>query len=528
MFKVITAASDAVLRKILCDLPWERYGFTCTGDAADGELALPMIRQRAPDLLICEVEMPYMGGLELGRLLRREFPDLKIILVSAADSGEYARAAIEIGVEGYLLKPISEQTLGPVLKQISKKLVIERERLDSMERLHQKEQEYAQFARLRFFSRLISGQQSAAALYGEAQALHIDLNSFSYSIVLYCFDNGALAVQQELELFLHHCPQFLAFQLGAGLCAVLVQADEGRIRRETDFCLQSIRRRFDSLEGGCEWYVACGSPVNRLSDVADSFHEAARILSYRHLCTGQHELTEESLVALRRNDTGKLVEDLELSVLSPPVFQAFLQDGVIDELPIFVEQYLSSVGGAAMGSPLFCQYLMLHVRFIASAYVESLHLDRRELTKALDVLPPIERLFGLDNVRRYFLLLLSRALELRDAVLRSRYHDAVIRATRYIDKHYADPELTVNETAGHAQVSASYLSTLFRQELSTTFVEYLTKKRLEQAKALLRDTRMRSGEIARAVGYNNSHYFSALFRKTQHCTPSAYRAKHKA
>ena len=528
MFQVITAVSDAVLRKILCDLPWERYGFTCTGDAADGELALPMIRQRTPDLLVCEVEMPYMGGLELGRLLRRECSDLKIVLVSAADSGEYARAAIEIGVEGYLLKPVSEQALGPVLEQVSKKLVMERERLDSMERLRQERQEYAQFARLRFFSRLISGQQSAAALYGEAQALHIDVNSSSYSIILYCFDSDALAVQQELELFLRHCPQFLAFRLGAGLCAVLVQADEGRIRREMDFCLQSIRRRFDSLEGGCEWYVACGGPVNRLSDVAGSFQEAARILSYRHLCTGQHELTEDSLAALRRNDAGKLVENLELSVLSPPILQAFLRDGVMDELPAFVERYLSSVGGTAMGSPLFCQYLMLHVRFIASAYVESLHLDRRELTKALDVLPPIERLFGLDNVRRYFLLLLSRALELRDAVLRSRYHDAVVRATRYIDKRYADPELTLNETAEHAEVSASYLSALFRQELNTTFVEYLTEKRLEQAKTLLRDTRMPSGEIARAVGYQSSHYFSALFRKTQHCTPSAYRAKHRA
>ena len=528
MFKVITAAGDAVLRKALCDLPWERYGFTCTGDAADGELALPMVRRRAPDLLICDVEMPYMGGLELGRLLRREFPELKIILVSASDSGGYARAAIEIGVEGYLLKPVSEQALGPVLERVAKKLVIERERLDRMERLHQEEREYAQFARLRFFSHLISGQQSAAALHGEAQALHIGVNSFSYSIVLYCFDNGASAVQQEIELFLGHCPQFLVFRLGAGLCAVLVQADEGRIRRETDLCLQGIRRRFDSLEGGCEWYVACGSPVNRLSDVADCFHEAARILSYRHLCTGQHELTEESLAALRRDDTGKLVEDLELSVLSPPVLQAFLQDGAMEELPIFVERYLSSVGGAAMGSPLFCQYLMLHVRFIASAYVESLYLDRRELTKVLDALPPIERLFGPDNVRRYFLLLLGRALELRDAVLHSRYHDAVIRATRYIDRHYTDPGLTLNETAGHAQVSASYLSALFRHELNTTFVEYLTEKRLEQAKALLRDTRMYSGEIARAVGYNSSHYFSALFQKTQHCTPSAYRAKHKA
>ena len=527
MFKVITAAGDAALRKVLCDLPWERYGFTCTGDAADGELALPMIRQRTPDLLICEVEMPYMGGLELGRLLRREFPELKIVLVSGADSGEYARAAIEIGVEGYLLKPASEQTLGPVLERVSNKLVTERERLDSMERLRREEQEYAQFARLRFFSRLVSGQHSAADLYGEAQALHIDVNSFSYSIVLYCFDSGALAVQQELELFLRHCPQFLAFRLGAGLCAVFVKADEGRIRRETDFCLQSIRRRFDPLEGGCEWYVACGSPVNRLSDVADSFHEADRILSYRHLCPGQHELTEESLAALRRNDTGKLVENLELSVLSMSNLQVFLKDGARDELGHFVEQYLASVGETAMGSPLFCQYLMLHVRFIASAYVESLHLDRRELTKALDVLPPIERLFGLDNVRRYFLLLLSRTLELRDAALRSRYHDAVIRATRYIDKRCADPELTLNETAEHAEVSVSYLSALFRQELNTTFVEYLTEKRLEQAKTLLRDTRMRSGEIARAVGYNNSHYFSALFRKTQHCTPSDYRAKHR-
>ena len=535
MFKVFLVEDETVVREGLRrSIPWEQHGFSYIGDATDGELALPMIRHQPPDLLITDINMPFMNGLELSRQVHEEFPQIKIILITGHMDFRFAKEAIEIGVDQYLVKPITKTVLLPVLDEIAQVLESEQAHQANLDSLQQEASEYARFTRTRFFEHLVSGRVPASTLYNEAAALELDLKAPCYSMVLYLVqprnprneqDQARLdAVQQELDQFFLRCPQFLLFQWSIGYFAVVVQADERRIQSETDFCVQNIRRRFDPFNDIADWYVSVGTPVNRLSGLSECFQEACRILSYRHLCVGQHELRADSLEALNRSDTEQRIAALDPSLLSTAPIMDFLKNGGAGEAAEFAKQYLNRFGEEALGSVLFCQHLMLTIRFAAAAYVEEMHMKQTELLRVLDNQPPVDQLFGRDNVQRYITALLARGLELRDSVMQPQYHGAVTHGLRYIDQHFSEPTLSLQTVAGYVGVSPNYFSALFSQDIGCTFVEYLTGKRMERAKELLRTSRMRTSEIAAAVGYKDSHYFSHLFRKTQNCTPSAYRS----
>ena len=119
MLKVFLAEDETLIREGLRDnIPWEQYGYRFVGEAADGEIALPLMRKTKPDVLITDIKMPFMDGLSLSRIVREELPKTKIIIISGYDDFEYAQEAIAIGVDQYLLKPVTRMNLRKVLQEL--------------------------------------------------------------------------------------------------------------------------------------------------------------------------------------------------------------------------------------------------------------------------------------------------------------------------------------------------------------------------------------------------------------------------
>ena len=157
MLKVFLVEDECVVREGLREcIDWARYGFEFCGDAPDGELALPQIRKLRPDILITDIKMPFMDGLALSKLVCAELPETKIILISGHNDFEFAQEAIEIGVEQYLLKPVTKSSLLKTLEDVSRKIGEEREQKAYLRRFQQEGQEYEQYARRKFFEQLTS------------------------------------------------------------------------------------------------------------------------------------------------------------------------------------------------------------------------------------------------------------------------------------------------------------------------------------------------------------------------------------
>ena len=120
MLKVFLVEDEVVMRNgIKNNIPWEQEGFEFAGEASDGELAYPLIKKEKPDILITDIRMPFMDGLELSRLVKKELPQIKIIILSGYNEFDYAKTAINIGVTDYLLKPISSAKLLEAVKKVA-------------------------------------------------------------------------------------------------------------------------------------------------------------------------------------------------------------------------------------------------------------------------------------------------------------------------------------------------------------------------------------------------------------------------
>ena len=188
-----------------------------------------------------------------------------------------------------------------------------------------------------------------------------------------------------------------------------------------------------------------------------------------------------------------------------------------------MDEYLHSVA-QALGSQPFCQFLMLSVRFAATEFAIGLGTSQEEFLSLPDCLELTGQNVTQADLKHYLTEVLFQAATLRDKASSSQYGTLLGQAVDYIDSHFTDDTLSLNQVAREINISANYLSAVFSQEMGATFTEYVTGKRMDRARELLRTTDKRSGEIAFAVGYRDPHYFSFLFKKTQGCTPRDYRA----
>ena len=199
-----------------------------------------------------------------------------------------------------------------------------------------------------------------------------------------------------------------------------------------------------------------------------------------------------------------------------------MREGKQEEIEDFVNGYLAGVKDA-LESRLFRDYLLLNVRFTTVNYMEMLGISKEELLAEDDNEKVREVSVNSRDIYDYTQELLERALILRDRESENQGKKVLKKGLEYIEENFSEDTLSLNSVAGAIGVSGNYFSSVFSQEMQMTFIEYVTKKRMDKAKKLLRQSEMHSGDIASEVGYKDPHYFSFVFKKTVGCTPREYR-----
>ena len=156
MIKVFLAEDEVIIRNgIKNNIAWEKEGFAFVGEASDGELAWPLIKKTRPDILITDIRMPFMNGLELAELVKKELPDTKIVILSGFGEFDYAKKAITLGVTDYLLKPITSEQLMTAVKKVADVIREDRAQRELMDQYRKEMQENISFERRRLFNRIV-------------------------------------------------------------------------------------------------------------------------------------------------------------------------------------------------------------------------------------------------------------------------------------------------------------------------------------------------------------------------------------
>lgn len=536
MLKVFLVEDESVIRDGLRDnIPWQQYGFQFVGEAADGEMALPLIRKTRPDVLITDIKMPFMDGLSLSRIVSKEFPKTKIVIISGYDDFEYARQAIEVGVDQFLLKPITRLMLKKTLLEMKEKIEQEEDKNDYQIQYQAEMHVYEQFSRRRFMEKVLTGELTVKEIYEEASKLSLEITAPCYNLLLFYLqeknpdlsgegmDDFMRKQDEVLHYFLRH-PEYLLFRWNASSYGVLIRSETSQIGELTEKGLGHIRD-FCIGQEHLEWYVAVGNPVERLSLLPECYRQVNHYFAYRFMMPDLHVLSKITLEDYVNSQDEQNIDSVDPSTMAQEVIRDFLEHGNESEIHDFVESYLQSIS-RALKSRMFRAYVVLNIRFTMIAYVESLGASKEEYMKKIGDYAQ-EMNIEPDEVPAYFVNMLQAAFEIREQASSSQNRKLISRAIAYIDENYMHDSLSLNTVAAEAEVSANYLSAVFSQSMKKTFVEYVTEKRMEKAKKLLKSTSLSSGEIAARTGYKDSHYFSFVFKKTLGMSPREYRAARK-
>ncbi|MBE5983083.1 MAG: response regulator, partial [Paenibacillaceae bacterium] len=165
MVKIFLAEDEKIVREgIKNGIAWEKYGFEFAGEAPDGELAYPMILKSKPDILLTDIRMPFMDGLELAEMAKRALPDIHIMFFSGYDDFEYAKRAIKIGAADYLLKPVSSSQLLEALERMSETIMQEKSEKGYKQEFLKQQEERKQMDRDRLFDIIVSGKLGLSEL----------------------------------------------------------------------------------------------------------------------------------------------------------------------------------------------------------------------------------------------------------------------------------------------------------------------------------------------------------------------------
>ncbi len=536
MLKVFLVEDESIVREGLKNnIPWHEYGYQFTGEASDGEMALPMIRKIRPDVLITDIKMPFMDGLALSRIVTQEIPDIKIVIISGYDEFEYAQQAIRVGVEQYLLKPITKNTLRKVLLEVREKIESEQEQRSYLETFQNEMKEYENYARRSFLEKVFSGVFSVQQIYEEAAKISLDLDGPCYNLALlnlqvkrqnpeYAMQEpeGVGEVREALFRYFLRFPKYLIFQWNISLYGVLIKGEADQMEELKEQCIYNIEKICSQQVFSLEWCVAVGEPVERLSLLPECYAKVNHILAHRFFNPQRHILTEKDAEELLPGKDLKSFASVDSAKVNPDIIEGFLREGKQEEIKDFVNGYLAGVKDA-LESRLFRDYLLLNVRFTTVNYMEMIGVNQQDFLPEDDDQKVREASGSGGNIDAYMLELLERALALRDRENENQGKHVLKKGLKYIEENFSEESFSLNSVAGAIGVSSNYFSSIFSQEMQITFIEYVTKKRMEKAKKLLSQTQLHSSEIAGEVGYKDPHYFSFVFKKTVGCTPREYR-----
>lgn len=540
MLKIFLAEDEVIVRETIKRMiPWEDLGFELVGEAADGEMALPLLLRQKPDLLITDIKMPFMDGLTLAKVAKKEIPGLKVVILSGYDDFNYAKQAINIGVEDYLLKPITKNALIERLTEIRSRYEHEKTQKEYYEKFHREMQAYEKNSSRDFFEALVSGSMDMMEIYRRSEKLGLDIVAEAYNVLIFTMNcEEDFSGQREgyseweaeslelLEEFFSENTSAMLFRCNIFSYGVLIKGQKETIEENTRSCVSEIQRILDRKEQKRQWFVAAGEPVERLSQIQKSYYSASRAFSQRYLYDENILYYDEMASMEKKNvteDDSTYLQKVDVNALNPVILQKFLSNGLLEETENFVKDYFYAIGQEPLESLVFRNYVTLNVRFSVMSFLKEIGCDTRTLEQedTADVLSESSK--SLENAIAYAEKIISQAIALRDQNSGNKNRSILKTAVDFIDSHYMEEDMSLNKAANAANVSANHFSALFSQNMGQTFIEYLTNLRMNKAKEYLRCTSMRSSEIAGEIGYKDAHYFSYLFKKTQGMTPSDYR-----
>ena len=519
---------EEVIQAIIRKINWEELGFSVVGYADNGIKALEMIEESQPDVVMTDIKMPYMDGMELCSHIRREYPAMKIVLFTGFDEFEYAKEAVHLEVEEYILKPVNSVELINIFTKLKIKLDQEISERRSMEKLEHYYTESLPLLQANFCSTLIEGRIHEDELQKYLSDYQISLPGPLYCCLVIHMSSSqipenmnslflAASVQKQAEDRLGKRWKAKCFPyLGNSVLFAQIN-NENEIAELTDDCDRFCK--YVNRMMGTVVTVGIGQVCSQILDLAQSYNAAREAVSYRAVYGASRAINIKE-IAPKESGEPCFTNDMELLNLFKKI-----RLNSEEEIVEAVDQYIESISFPLKSLQ---QHHVVIMELVTALFRFSVNNDIAAEGVGGDIGILYGKLLELEpDALRKWLTDISLCFSENLVTARSRSTQSFVsKAKEHVRSQYADVQLSLAQICERLGVSNSYFSTVFKKETGKSFVSYVTDYRMEQAARLLIETNQKSYVIAQKVGYTDPNYFSYVFKRKFGVSPSKYREEH--
>ncbi|GLX67222.1 response regulator [Paenibacillus glycanilyticus] len=475
--------------------------WTVIGEAETGLEGWEKALALKPDLILMDIHMPVMNGIELAERIHSHGLDTLFIIITGFQDFQYAQSAIRYGAMDFLLKPCSDEDITRILGIASKKL--------------QAKRRDQQTVREHLLRSILLRVQMNQELTSHFLRLFEDSQLWLITITDYCPEGKNYGADDlyVLQYGIYNILQELALAEDAGAKLLILKEDQFILSVSSGLATTCWR---DHAELAVSEYLGITIDSTLLGSSTDIDQLVSAYADY-----DEQRVLPAKLMPLTVDHTGKphTVEAVKNEIMS------LIISG---DLPA-LHDYFEKVGGQAASLQLTDGKILVINHALALHQIsEVLGLFAQQGKPAEPPLQAVDPLTSSPELKSWFKAAYQDFENRMDRWKQQAnpYVNSIQQAIDYIEEHYLDSELTIKQVAEHIHLNPSYLSTLFKKETGETFTGFVTKLKLQKAQVLLRNTDLKISEICQTVGFDDSTYFSSVFKKHFQVSPSEFRQQH--
>lgn len=515
---------EVLIREAISEnIAWSELNCELVGCFQNGREAIAYIREHPVDIVITDICMPHMDGLELSRMIHGDFKGIKILIFSGYDNFEYAKQAMKYNVEDYLLKPVTSIELTEILQKLGERIDQQKMQSQRHTQIVTSYQKNKLLLKSQALLKLVQSGRDDKQMREEIEQYHIWPDCNYYRIVVLCAQkNDAYMGEKSLMNFVifnvteeiiakHECGQ--VFQGEGGLAFILMAAN---MHAAMEVKLKPVLTEIcDSLRWAAQlsMSVSVGMVVEEIAGLPRSYEDALKGLDYAY--------AREAEIIIRQDIAGGKLEEQDCLQMQEALSLAVKNNDGKAVSRIFgeMEQLMREAYLRKARVHIIIQSIMNDMKDMLNKACLKDSITYRENNMVLEAAMEKDTLKGALGVLKRYLIEAGNAMDEQRA---GKGRQRAVLALDYMEKHYMDPELGVAMICEYLKMSASRFSAMFKENTGLTFMEALIRLRMGKAQELIEHTQMKNYEIAERVGFSDPHYFGISFKKATGMTPTEF------
>ena len=522
--KIMFVDDEERARKLLnlC-IDWDEIGFQVVGEADGASQALEVIQEQDIDVIIVDIEMPFINGIEFAAILSEEFPQIKIVFLTAHDVFEYAKKGIALGVRQFLLKPIRREELIHTMEELKEEILEERRKIYEYEILKKKIEENKEVMIQNFLNHILLYRVSQKEIEDNFTYYNIPISPFESKYNLILIEPEVSIDIEESILRLIQCKELVSQAL-KNLNDVILFPDTHQ-----NLVVLSGNKKIDlhaygiylgtliQNKLGMTTHIREGKEVSSLNEIRSSYKVA-----YQSIQLDNQSESTTFLSNMRSSEQSNLLQDMIENMMEDLniALQLLSESSAIRVIDNYFKRCINNT--AFSKSDIYVFSLSVLNTILVSLKDNQIPYDSIYQT---DHLPYVHilKLKDIEEIKKYMIQFIQFTIQQMKYYIQLKENKLIHDVLEYIEKNIQDPSLNLKKIAEVYYVNPSFLSRLFKEVTGVTFINHLISLRIKKAKKLLLYGNKRIYEIAEEVGISDPNYFSKFFKKYTNYTPVQYK-----